>query len=676
MRPQSIRHGDLLEFDGAEYVVLDILPPEVWLRDIATDERSTIRIGDLTDALLLERPAAERSVSELDLLSPVERADVEFLAGHLIEVITGKHPDHDELDPLFDPRRSKALKDAAKATQLSRAGFDISERTIRRKRTAFSRGTNGHVYNYLALVDWRGKSHRDPRAHIPDIFRAAIESEIKARVDATTVSRKAIRNAVRERVESQDASGFAEHPADRTLNDWITLLDQRRTISASAKQRNSASKKPNRQMWRARPSIAPGHEVQVDSSKFDVLCRSGNGRVIRATLVVMIDKRTRSVLASGVYARNKGIDLVHLLARALRPRIYRPSRYTFPAIEVPAMPWTKHLDRVALEQLDERVPFIYPQRLIMDNGSDYRSTVFMSACAEFGIDVSIAPPASPTYKAIVENFFDKVDEHFAENVPGYINRDPTLRARRDPRPEDLLSIDELADLFEEWITVIWQNRPHTGLRDSRNSTRFLTPNQMYVAASDLADPVPLPIGEEQFISLLVSTHRTIQANGIRLDSRRYDSEELAPLRGLGSGDRAHNDQWEIRHDPWDLSTIWVRDIAHRRWIACHLIEGEAEEAPFQEYIRKRQRAVQRALPQYDFKEAGREIARVLRALPEAEAHRLTLAESRERALIERSRSGMQQPTSRLQPAKHVQTARIDPEDFIEMTAYDPENDFA
>jgi hypothetical protein len=52
--------------------------------------------------------------------------------------------------------------------------------------------------------------------------------------------------------------------------------------------------------------------------------------------------------------------------------------------------------------------------------------------------------------------------------------------------------------------------------------------------------------------------RAVNAYGIKLNRRTYDSEELNPLRLQPSGVREKRNLWEIRHDPYDISRIHVR----------------------------------------------------------------------------------------------------------------------
>ncbi len=70
--------------------------------------------------------------------------------------------------------------------------------------------------------------------------------------------------------------------------------------------------------------------------------------------------------------------------------------------------------------------------------------------------------------------------------------------------------------------------------------------------------MPVALGPADYIELLPVSWRTINAYGIRLHRRSYDSEELNPLRLQPSGVREKKNLWEVRHDSYDVSRIHVR----------------------------------------------------------------------------------------------------------------------
>ena len=70
--------------------------------------------------------------------------------------------------------------------------------------------------------------------------------------------------------------------------------------------------------------------------------------------------------------------------------------------------------------------------------------------------------------------------------------------------------------------------------------------------------MPVALSGDDYVELLPAEWRKVNAYGIKLARRSYDSEELNPLRLQPSGFREHGDRWEIRHDPYDVSKIHVR----------------------------------------------------------------------------------------------------------------------
>ncbi|WP_197084688.1 Mu transposase C-terminal domain-containing protein [Saccharothrix sp. ST-888] len=71
--------------------------------------------------------------------------------------------------------------------------------------------------------------------------------------------------------------------------------------------------------------------------------------------------------------------------------------------------------------------------------------------------------------------------------------------------------------------------------------------------------VPAPLNGEDYVELLPERWQAINAYGIRIKHRTYDSHELNPLRRQHSGVAEKKGLWEIHHDPYDVSRIWVRD---------------------------------------------------------------------------------------------------------------------
>ena len=64
------------------------------------------------------------------------------------------------------------------------------------------------------------------------------------------------------------------------------------------------------------------------------------------------------------------------------------------------------------------------------------------------------------------------------------------------------------------------------------------------------------------------TWRIINSYGIKLGHRTYDGQALNPYRRQHSGVTAKKGLWEVHHDPYDVTRIWVRNHHDGGWITA------------------------------------------------------------------------------------------------------------
>ncbi|MER6412837.1 Mu transposase C-terminal domain-containing protein [Streptomyces humidus] len=224
-----------------------------------------------------------------------------------------------------------------------------------------------------------------------------------------------------------------------------------------------------------------------------------------------------------------------------------------------------------LLSIDERLehaaarPVIVPETIVCDHGSVFISHAFRSSCRYLGINLQPAHRATPTDKGTIEKTLGSVASWFAQFVAGYTGSTTDRRGRGlEDRP--LWSLPELQNLLDEWIIAVWQTRPHDSLRDPDAPGRAFSPNEKYATLLESCGYVPVPLGGEDYVELLPERWQAINAYGIRIKHRTYDSPELNPLRRQSSGVTARKGLWEVHYDPYDVSRIWVRDSRADRWI--------------------------------------------------------------------------------------------------------------
>lgn len=152
------------------------------------------------------------------------------------------------------------------------------------------------------------------------------------------------------------------------------------------------------------------------------------------------------------------------------------------------------------------------------------------------------------------------------------------------------SIMALQELLDEWIVAVWQNRPHDGLRDPVTPGKALTPNEKYTALVEFAGYVPVPLSGEDYIELLPACWRKINSYGVRVNNRTYDAKALNPYRHQNSGVQARKGQWEVHHDPYDVSRIWVRNHHDDGWLMATWTHLRSAPVPFGEGVWRQARA--------------------------------------------------------------------------------------
>jgi hypothetical protein len=181
---------------------------------------------------------------------------------------------------------------------------------------------------------------------------------------------------------------------------------------------------------------------------------------------------------------------------------------------------------------------------------------------------------------MVERSFDSVGTLFAQYVAGYVGSGVEHRGERAEQ-HAVWSMLELQDLLDEW-TLFWQNRPHDGLRHPVTPAVAMTPNEQYAALVETAGYVPVPLGADDYVELLPATWRMINAYGVKISHRCYDTRALNPYRRQHSGVTVRKGLWEIHYDPYDVSRVWVRNHHDEGWIAAAWTQLRDTAAPFGE----------------------------------------------------------------------------------------------
>lgn len=556
-------------------------------------------------------------------------------------------------------------REQAKVDELTVQGEQVNLRALQRRRSAYE--SDG----LLGLVDRRTvrstsvAGRTDPR--VIEALQRVLERN-KRRSSGT--SDRLWRDLVQE-LDTQHGPGEVTLPSRATFHRLLQRLAEARHATGSARTRRTLAQQPDGPFGAVFP-VRPGELMQVDSTPLDVAVVLADGVIGRVELTALVDIATRSLPAAVLRPTTKAVDAALLLARCMTPESMRPGWPQAISMAYSALPYQ------AMRSVDDRLegaaakPVIVPETIVFDHGKAYMSDTFRSACRTLGISIQPAHPDTPTDKPVVERTLQSVGTLFAQHVAGYLGSSVERRGKHAEQ-EAVFSLVELQDLLDEWIVTGWQNRPHDGLRDPLSPGQVLTPNEKYAAMLGVAGYVPVPLSGDDYIELLPMKPRVINSYGVKINHRIYDAEELNPYRGQPSGAVGMKNLWEVHHDPYDVTRVWVRN--HHQpdtgWITLWWRQLSSAPVPFGEdaWTHARQMIAERGhTPSED--EIARLVDDLLRrasgdtteAPPATGARQRPSAPARDRRVAAKTTANNSAPSPLVPPACPPQDAEPDPEE--------------
>lgn len=551
-----------IELDDGTYQYVGQTAGILRLRNSASGDYRDIHLAELAQKVVGLAPVLRVAPRDLEKVPAEQRRDIRLWVGHIQEITTGIHPDHSTRRPEYDLDQTRIGERVdTKVAELVNAGIQASRsNTLRKIKLYREHGT-------LGLVDKRALRQTAPLANLDPEVHDALCHVIADQKNRSTGTKSRLIFETEKELRKRHGASAPELPSAASMYRYINALTAGKHTTGSAKTRQSLANRPDR-TFKKQSQILPGAEVQVDSTKLDVFVKTASGNVVRPILTIMIDIATRSILASTIRLdATMSVDHVVLLAQALTPGQNRPDKSIYRAAVQLANPQASLLSSAERAKLELTRPYVLPRAIMMDNGKDYLGSNFLAAMETFGISAVLSSPRTPTGKAIVERTFGSINTLFAQYQHGYTGRSPEFRGYDVEKNPDILDIDALYEVFDDWVLKVWQNRPHGGLRDRMNPSVTLSPNQMMAAAAEITSNIQLPLTEDLYIELLPSDYRVISSVGIEFNNAQYDSRELHAIRGTKSSVKKQKGKWEFKYDPYNKSSVWVRS-KDGSWIEC------------------------------------------------------------------------------------------------------------
>jgi putative transposase len=202
-----------------------------------------------------------------------------------------------------------------------------------------------------------------------------------------------------------------------------------------------------------------------------------------------------------------------------------------------------------------------PQTIVVDGGSEFRSTYFETFLALYGVTKKTRPQAKGRFGSVIERLFSTTNEEFVHNLIG--NTQNTRQVREltratNPKAQAVWSLPALYPRLCEWSYEIYDQETHTALGQSPRDafTQGLAENGRRLHRR-------IPYNQDFIMTTLPTTAKgtaRVQPNrGVYINHLYYWTEAFRDRQ-------VENTQVPVRYDPFNAGAAYT--FVHGRWHVC------------------------------------------------------------------------------------------------------------
>lgn len=399
-----------------------------------------------------------------------------------------------------------------------------SERTLRRWLACWRRSG-------VAGLERQARSDHGCRRRVAPELETMIRSEALAQPRPTAA-------AIHRRVCAIATQRGLAVPSYAVLTEIVRSVSPAMRAVAT----DPAAYRDRHELVHRREAAAPNETWQADHALLGVQVADARGTLRRPWLTVVIDDHSRAVAG---YAISTAAPCAIQTALALRHAIWRKEDPGWPMCGI-------------------------PERLYVDNGSDFTSEHVAQACAALKIQLVHSWPGRPRGRGRIERFFRTVRDMLEPELPGRIVGG---QGSGTSASAPALDLHGLGQRFEAFLRDVYHPRRHGGTGEA--------PLARWQAGGFLPN-MPDSLEALDLLLMRVAKPRKVLRDGIRLGGRRYIEPTLAAFVG---------EMVEVLHDPRDLAEVRVY---HQGAFVCRALSPEHVAAPGLDDIQAARRAARLA----------------------------------------------------------------------------------
>ncbi len=202
-----------------------------------------------------------------------------------------------------------------------------------------------------------------------------------------------------------------------------------------------------------------------------------------------------------------------------------------------------------------------PQTVIVDGGSDFRSTYFETLLAYYDCTKATRPWAHPHYGSVCERLFGTANTQFVDNLIGNTQIMKQVRQvtkKIQPREQAVWTIGDLYLYLCEWAYEVYDTAIHRTLGQS--------PREAFLAGQAISgtrDHLKVLYQDDfRFLSLATTRKQVAKVEkgrGVKINYLYYWSDVLLSRK-------VEETQVPVRYDPFDIGTAYA--YVQGRWVKC------------------------------------------------------------------------------------------------------------
>lgn len=199
----------------------------------------------------------------------------------------------------------------------------------------------------------------------------------------------------------------------------------------------------------------------------------------------------------------------------------------------------------------------FPSVLYTDSGPDFKASGFLRALDAHNIEYRRRPKKSPNYAGSIEGLFSKF-LRYVHQLPGTRFSNLKDRLKYDSLGRAIMTIHEFRQWFTIFITKRYHQMPHSALEDLPSIKAW----ERGIVGHGDKPGIGLPDRvTDEFrlkVDFLPCEYRTVGPEGIQIDRRFYQGEELRQWVGA-KNPNTEDGKFACKYDPFEMSEIYFLD---------------------------------------------------------------------------------------------------------------------